>query len=303
MKKSKIIYSLTTRGLFSEILNLVLAIVYAKLYCKRIIVNTYNWNARIEKGWEDYFLPTIKCTNNFFSSQLRIFTQEKISLSNMHNSKRQFLRFYVNYLAYSFYKFFHLKTQLGDDVFFKMRNPEFVDNNDIIRLMSITIKDIYKYNERTASFLRTRKMELKIPSDYVGVHIRRGDKITMHEMEKIDLKTYIDKILEYKHISDNIYIATDDSSIIPYMRNTLSNLGFHVFFNANYIQKGFKESSFNTKNIKDRYDDMMNTLFDIDVLFNSKLFIGTYSSNMSRIIPLFIGFDRCISLDENWKII
>ena len=55
MKKKRIVYSLTGRGLFSELSNLALALVYADYNQEELTVNTRNWNARVEKGWSDYF--------------------------------------------------------------------------------------------------------------------------------------------------------------------------------------------------------------------------------------------------------
>ena len=53
MKKKRIVYSLTGRGLFSELSNLALALVYADYNQEELTVNTRNWNARVEKGWSD----------------------------------------------------------------------------------------------------------------------------------------------------------------------------------------------------------------------------------------------------------
>ena len=54
-EKKRIVYSLTGRGLFSELSNLALALVYADYNQEELTVNTRNWNARVEKGWSDLF--------------------------------------------------------------------------------------------------------------------------------------------------------------------------------------------------------------------------------------------------------
>ena len=55
MEKKRIVYSLTGRGLFSELSNLALGLVYADYNQEELTVNTRNWNERVEKGWSDYF--------------------------------------------------------------------------------------------------------------------------------------------------------------------------------------------------------------------------------------------------------
>ena len=77
MKKKRIIYSLSTRGMYSELFNLCLAIVYANHYQKHLKLNTWLWNSRIKKGWEDYFEPTLDYSNNPFSAQDKVYSNEK----------------------------------------------------------------------------------------------------------------------------------------------------------------------------------------------------------------------------------
>ena len=49
------VYSLTTRGLFSELSNLVMAFYYANQKGLNFIINSRYWNGKIKKGWEEYF--------------------------------------------------------------------------------------------------------------------------------------------------------------------------------------------------------------------------------------------------------
>ena len=110
-----------------------------------------------------------------------------------------------------------------------------------------------------------------MPDDFIGVHIRRGDKITTGEMDNISLKRYVSKIEEYD--IDDVYIATDDISTINSIREALDNK-YKIYHNPCLKTNGF----------------------------DSKNFIGTYSSNLSRVVPCIIGFDKCISLDDEWSI-
>lgn len=304
MKKKRVVYSLTTRGLFSEIFNLLLAIVYAKINNEKIIVNTYHWNARINKGWEDYFEPTINSVNKFASSQLKVYTKEKIWFGSIYYNPKDFFRFYFTYIANRIYVFLHPKTELSDSIFAKIRSDKYFlnDNNEkIIRSISIILKHIFKLNKSSLVFINEQKVKMNLPKDYIGIHIRRGDKITTQEMNDINIDKYISEILNNKMISENVYIATDDSTVQNYVKLKLNAAGFNVFYNINITQCGFVEGVFNKKNIKERYYDTLNTLLDVEILSNSRLFIGTYSSNLSRIIPLMLGFDKCKSLDNDWQ--
>ena len=54
---------------------------------------------------------------------------------------------------------------------------------------------------------------MNLPIDYIAVHIRRGDKIVSREMKELGLSLYIDAVKGKKHISRNVFIATDDGSV------------------------------------------------------------------------------------------
>ena len=142
-----------------------------------------------------------------------------------------------------------------------------------------------------------------IPNNYIGVHIRRGDKITSKEMEEIRLDKYVNTIINYKSVSSNVFIATDDTSIINDIKEKLNFHGFNIFYNSKNQSTGFNEAFFNKASKQTRREETINVLFDMDVLIHSKFFIGTYTSNLSRVVPFFLGLDKCISLDNDWNII
>ena len=48
-KKGTLVYSLTTRGLFSELSNLVMAFYYANQKGLNFIINSRYWNGKIKK--------------------------------------------------------------------------------------------------------------------------------------------------------------------------------------------------------------------------------------------------------------
>ena len=53
----KIIYSLTQRGLYSELVNLALAKVFADNYGYILLVNSRHWNSKIKNGLSEWFIP------------------------------------------------------------------------------------------------------------------------------------------------------------------------------------------------------------------------------------------------------
>lgn len=197
----------------------------------------------------------------------------------------------------------HPETELGNEVFLKMRSEDFLEKlEDIRNDYGSALRKILKFNEKTTDYIEKRKSEMNLPVDYIAVHIRRGDKIVSREMKELGLSLYIDAVKGKKHISRNVFIATDDGSVTDKLKSALVAEGFNVYWNTAVTQTGFDESLFNTKDKKSRYIDTLNMLLDMDILIHSSFFIGTYTSNVSRIVPLYVGFEKSLSLDDEWKL-
>jgi hypothetical protein len=306
MKKNKIIYSLSTRGMYSELFNLCLAIVYAQHLQVRLKLNTWLWNSRIKKGWEDYFEPTLNSSNNPFPAQDKVYTNEKPWIGKIYYKPKEFYTFYFRLILNKIYQVFHPCHLLTKDIFVDMRSKEFIHDilgKDAFSQMAISFKQIYQLNRKTKQYIAKHIEEINLPDDYIGVHIRRGDKITSEEMREIHLDKYIKTISEYKSISNNIYIATDNISIINELKPQLAVLGFNLFFNICNHSLGFEEAKFNQASKQVKQEETLNVLLDMEVLVHAKFFIGTYTSNLSRVVPFFLGLDHCISLDNDWNII
>ena len=306
MKRNKIIYSLSSRGLYSELFNFCLAIIYAQRKHLSLQLNTWLWNARIDKGWQDYFSPTLPCSNNPFSAQDKVYTNEKPWIGKIYYKPKEFFAFYFRQILNNFYHVLNPCHLLTKDIFEDMRSKEFIYDTlgqDAFNSMASAFKQMYILNDSTKSHLGQRIDGLKLPDDYIGVHIRRGDKITSQEMQEIRIGKYVSSILEHKAVSPNVYIATDDVSIIDELSQQLSPHGIRLFYNNLNQSQGFNEATFNRFSRQTRYEEMLNVLLDMEVLIHSKFFIGTYTSNLSRVVPFFLGLDKCVSLDNDWNII
>lgn len=306
MKKTTIIYSLSTRGLYSELFNLCLAIVYSQHKHLSIKLNTWLWNSRFKNGWEDYFEPTLSNSNNPLPAQDKVYTTEKPWIGKIYYKPKEFFTFYYRLSLNSIYQILHPKHLLTKDIFIKMRSSEFINEElgkNAFNKMAISFNQMYKLNNDTKILITKKIEELRLPKDYMGVHIRRGDKITSKEMQEIHLDKYVNTIINYKGISSNVYIATDDTSIIDEIKERLSPHNFKIFYNTRNHSKGFNEEDFNNASKQARQDVTLNVILDMEVLIHSNFFIGTYTSNLSRVVPFFLGLDHCVSLDNDWNII
>lgn len=297
---------MSTRGLYSELFNLCLAMVYAKYSHLKLQLNTWLWNGRINNGWQDYFSPTLPCTNNPFSAQDKVYTKERPWIGKIYYKPKEFYGYYFRFILNNIYQILHPNHLLTKDIFEDMRSKEFIDEtlgDYAFNSMASSFKQMYILNDNTKIKIYKRMDALGLPDNYIGVHIRRGDKITSEEMQEIHIAKYVNYIIKHKTISSNVYIATDNISIIDELTQQLLPHGICVFYNYLNQSQGFNEAAFNRFSRQARYEEMLNVLLDMEVLIHSKYFIGTYTSNLSRVVPFYLGLDKCTSLDNDWNII
>lgn len=302
----KIIYSLTHRGLYSELVNLALAKVYADKYNYRLLVNSRNWNSKIDNGLSDWFIPYFEETHSILTYQEKIYNNEKPWIGKIYYNPSAFWGYWRERLYNKIFKFFNPTALLSKESFQRMHSGDFLSQyseGELLNAVSNSFKKFYKYNALTQNSISEKKQYINIPDNYISIHIRRGDKIVTGEMEDISLNIYVDAIRKYSYISNNIYIATDDVTVISYISKKLSDIDIKIYYNKENKLKGFDEKTYNLKSDSVRRDEVLNMLFDMDMMINSSLFIGTFSSNVGCVVAMYLGLDKCHSIDVSWKIV
>ena len=302
----KIIYSLTHRGLYSELVNLALAKVYADKYNYRLLVNSRNWNSKIDNGLSDWFIPYFEETHSILTYQEKIYNKEKPWIGKIYYNPSAFWGYWRERLYNKIFKFFNPTALLSKESFQRMHSGDFLSQyseGELLNAVSNSFKKFYKYNALTQNSISEKKQYINIPDNYISVHIRRGDKIVTGEMEDINLNIYVDAIRKYSYISNNIYIATDDVTVISYISKKLSDTDIKIYYNKENKLKGFDEKTYNLKSDSVRRDEVLNMLFDMDMMINSSFFIGTFSSNVGCVVAMYLGLDKCHSIDVSWKIV
>ena len=302
----KIIYSLTHRGLYSELVNLALAKVYADKYNYRLLVNSRNWNSKIDNGLSDWFIPYFEETHSILTYQEKIYNNEKPWIGKIYYNPSAFWGYWRERLYNKIFKFFNPTALLSKESFQRMHSGDFLSQyseGELLNAVSNSFKKFYNYNALTQNSISEKKQYINIPDNYISVHIRRGDKIVTGEMEDINLNIYVDAIRKYSYISNNIYIATDDVTVISYISKKLSDTDIKIYYNKENKLKGFDEKTYNLKSDSVRRDEVLNMLFDMDMMINSSFFIGTFSSNVGCVVAMYLGLDKCHSIDVSWKIV
>lgn len=274
---------------------MILAEIYAERFKLKFVVNSLYWNCRYNKGLRDYFDNEICEVNNLLSAQVtRNKSHFDFKIKNVHT-----LFYNINYVLNNIYLYLHKRVLFGSDIYNELRTESYLNSIDKEEYLIRLRKCLYLKESVRNNFI-TIFNKLEIEKPFLGIHIRRGDKITTGEMDDISLDSYINEIIQSKF--KTVYIASDDLSSINYIKRRMQEMSVNIYYNPSLSGEGFNEGNFNHAGKRKRYEETLILLFDIYMLSKASYFIGTYSSNLSRVIPCFLGFENCKSLDKNWHI-
>ncbi|CAF3404484.1 unnamed protein product [Rotaria sp. Silwood2] len=144
-------------------------------------------------------------------------------------------------------------------------------------------------------------------SNYIGVHIRRGDKLAK-EARLIPLQNYI-KIIEQRKLiknkSEHIFVSSDDPLVIEELRHLKPMWNFVSIYKISYNttrQRGHFQSQFNRLSSREKSFETRLLMSELQMLINSRYVLCSMSSNVCRLIQILRHRhpSTVISLDKSW---
>ncbi|CAK8682848.1 unnamed protein product [Clavelina lepadiformis] len=130
----------------------------------------------------------------------------------------------------------------------------------------------------------TEKLNLTQP--YVSVHVRRTDKL-VEEARKCEIEEYMEHVIDWydRHVGSveggRVYVASDDlASVIPEARSKYPRFTF--LYHAE-DKKPLKDMTQTVKG-RETEEELVSLVCDLMILSRSDYFIGTYSSNIGRLV-------------------
>jgi len=304
IKPKNLIWIFTERGFGSEILWLLVAILYAEKNNLNFKLCSVHSNITTKNGWTDYFNPFCEeinanfLKNNFYFWQSDITTQRK---------KQEYSKIANSHLGKS-----NIYTH---DIWFKIYNNNFFNqtfnstkynfnNTNGIKALSKIFFKIWQYNPEIDNYIKKsiNTFEFK-DKEYIVFHIRRGDKIQGASKEVDIVQTssfvelYTNKLSKYK----NIFVITDDYKVYEELVTKLPNNIIKTFCNKD--EAGYVNANFSNLDKNIRFNKIKNLLLQIEISKNSNYFVGTYSTNLSKIINIYRENINCTGIDWEFKII
>lgn len=287
-------------GFFSEYNNMILAMLYCLENRIQFKICAGPTNFHQSEGWNGFFLPfSDQIKNNgahyratfLWKSQLKAIPKYR-SLSGL-----------VNFLPQNMIKRNVLLTQ---DVFSLSRNsqqtlktfviPELGINGSLQEACSKLIEITWRYNEETQKKIDELKTSINMPDNYIGFHIRGGDKFMEHKIELIE--AYFAKVnnTEVK----TAFVLTDDYSTIQEINRLYPR--WRVETLCRKEEKGYFHADFLSESEELQEQKYLRLFASIDILAQADQFVGTYSSNPG----MYLGMRNapiCTGVDfDSWKL-
>lgn len=292
IKKPEFIYPLSNRGFFSELNNLVLAVLYCLDNKITFKLHSAKW---VSGKWEAYFNPIFEEYKGIIPIPENVYIESRF-----------------DFLYSMYHKHLNKRKLLKDDIWSNMRNKTFIEkhffypelgiNGDIFQAKRQLFNIILDYNKETAEeVFSVMETDLDFVKKSCGIHVRRGDKVNGNskEAELFEIESYINKTCEFNPEMQDFTICTDDNEVLANFKTKYPQLNYLSFCPPSRL--GYFQKQYNTtKETTERRKEVINILKDAYLLTNSKLFVGTYSSNISRFVVLMRNNKNCHSLDIPW---
>lgn len=296
--KDKLIFHLgSDAGFYSEFNNMVLAIAYCLQNRIKFVLYSEDANFKYKNGWTDYFTP--------FCNEIRGQFHHKF---NTRYNDPFFFTYNLDRIRVLFYRFAHKHTLLTSDVFYKFRTTEFQRslfsipelhiNGDLRDLTNYIISMLYRFNEDTDLEIQRNIKKINLPDNYIGLHIRGGDKFIEHQL--VGHHIYIKKA-ESLSSSRNAYVLTDDYTIIERLQTDYPSWKFYTLTKPS--EKGYFHRDFEKKDANDKKEELIRLFSSMEILRKSTLFIGTLSSNPGMFLGMCMNRDKVYGVDlKDWEI-
>lgn len=298
--------------------------ILAMLYCldNKISFSLFSKEAnfKIDKGWTDYFLPF--CEEDFNSNHKRfnyrmpyiritktgkknhdlIFNQIVNPIKNSFDPLREELKKIIYFKKSRRFDYFtyHLwnKFRSHEMITKHFAIPELGIKGDIQDATSILIKLTWRFNKRTQDRVEKLISSVKLPPDYIGFHIRGGDK--GKEYKIIEPYDYFQKALKLSP-NRNAFVLTDDYRIIEELEIKLPE--WHIYTLCGKGERGYMHKEFSKKSSEYKDENLIKLFSSVEILNKSELFIGTFSSNPGMYMGMRKPKSKCVGIDfESWGI-
>lgn len=262
-------YRLTDRGFYSEVCCLLGAANYCMQKRLRLTIDDEGFSGF---RWKDFYEDALPKAENFGAGDLN-----EITVRESHKYNRRLNRFRIpvwNRYERCFQSIFSSYAAFAD---------------------------ILCRSRFTASFSS---------KPYLAVQLRRGDKVGGYlsngvlkiESKLSPISKYTKILRKYEHISNDVFVLTDDFSAFRELQNAAPEFTFSTYCQPD--EAGYDNNSFHQLNAQEKRGKLMRLIKSVEICGKSSFFIGPFQSNPSKFVVLTQGTrSRSVSTDScrRWR--
>ena len=293
MKKS-LVFSFTDSGLFSEINNLLLTVLYCKKNGYDLLIDYSSLRCISKIHLKNIFLLDDYNTINDVIITSASTRSINTYISRQSGSKKimYLIKYYFHIIRFYISSNIHnYNYELFQNHFNKIRELRLSLSENDKNFIFQTVDNIWNFDSFSASTIHT---------NFVGAHIRRGDKIT--ETEFISLDLFYREIIDKCKINNtkNVVLFTDFLGDGIKLKDML--FGYNVKVKSldeeGYFHEEFLKQSDITKN--DKTLKLCNIVHEMSLATH---FIGSNDANLSAFICLLRKGKKITDLRDGGLII
>ncbi len=268
-------------GFFSEINFMIFAMTYCDREKIKFTLYSDNANFSNENGWEEFFIPFCEKNHHPLNKYNYRHLSRKGTFSRKVKSfRRRLQNVFVKKLIGTDY--FTYDVFIWEDMKGFNSWEELLDSSKEYALCA------WRFNEQTQKEVDLLCNELAMPKDYVGLHVRRGDKLALENLDTPTSKLYMDAVQKISQVK-NIFVFCDDYRDFEELQSNYKDYTFYTFCKAS--EQGYFHHEYSARPWEERRADMIKLLANIEILRASKHTIGTWIANPSHFLAMVMPKD------------
>ena len=292
-------------GLFSEVNLLIFTMVYCLKHKLKFVPHSGRFGPKTGKGWGDYFeyfYPEVIDANLD-----RLNTKSKTQHKFNPTKPRRMWRSLKYALAISGLKKKHGIKYLSFDLWNKIYDrglesasfniPELGIDGDFQEACRVIARMVWNFNPKVRAQVDAYAEGLDLPDAYVGMQIRRGDKHI--EAELLGAERYIG-LAQSNTAVRSAFVLTDDYGVIEELEKGYPAWRFYTLCRPH--ERGYVHREFILKTKEEIYQSTVQLIASVEILRQSRLFIGTFSANPGMFLGMLMNREQTISLDVPFQI-
>lgn len=281
-------------GFFSEYNNMVLAMAYCLQH--RIRFTLYSENAWFShRGWIEFFEPF--CDQETSRHHLLLNHREippPPGKRTMLITAWTKLLHGIDYFTWQLWAEF--RNRETEQETFDI--PELGIKGKLRDACRVLTDITWRYNPASRLIIDELINLVGLPTDYVGFHIRGGDKSI--EDKLYPLSAYFNDMANRTKCR-NAFVLTDDYRIIETIGKEYPD--WKIYTLCQESERGYFHQDFLKMDSAFIRDRTLRLFASTDILLKSELFIGTFTSNPGMYLGMRMEPERCLGVNETtWRL-